>query len=46
MLGVRREELTAAAEKLQQAGFIRNHRSRIVVLDRSGWKVTPANATT
>ena len=36
MLGVRREELTAAAEKLQQAGFIRNHRSRIVVLDRSG----------
>jgi hypothetical protein len=34
LLGVRRESVTAAALKLQQAGAIRYHRGRIEVLDR------------
>ena len=36
LLGVRREGVTAAALKLQQAGVIRYSRGRIDVLDRSG----------
>jgi len=36
MLGVRREGITEAAGKLQQAGFIRNRRGHIAVLERSG----------
>lgn len=36
MLGVRREGITAAAQKLQRAGFIRYGRGRIRVLDRRG----------
>jgi CRP-like cAMP-binding protein len=34
LLGVRREGVTAAAQKLLQAGVIRYHRGRIAVLDR------------
>lgn len=34
LLGVRREGVTAAAQKLQQAGVIRYHRGHIEVLDR------------
>ncbi|MES2917997.1 MAG: Crp/Fnr family transcriptional regulator [Pseudomonadota bacterium] len=36
MLGVRREAITEAARKLQQAGFIRYRRGHIAVLDRAG----------
>ena len=36
LLGVRREGVTAAARKLQGAGYIRNGRGRIQVLDRPG----------
>jgi len=36
MLGVRREGVTEAAGKLQDAGLIQYHRGRIVVLDRPG----------
>lgn len=36
LLGVRREGVTIAAHKLQEAGMIRYHRGHIVVLDRSG----------
>jgi CRP-like cAMP-binding protein len=35
LLGVRREGVTAAAQKLLQAGVIRYHRGRIAVLDRA-----------
>ncbi len=36
MLGVRREGITAAAGRLQVAGFIRYRRGHIAVIDRSG----------
>lgn len=36
MLGVRREGVTSAARKLQDAGLIKCGRGRIVVLDRAG----------
>lgn len=36
MLGVRREGITEAAGRLQRAGFIRNRRGHIEVLERSG----------
>lgn len=36
LLGVRREGVTAAAQKLQQAGMIRYRRGHIEVLDRHG----------
>ena len=36
MLGVRREGITEAAGRLQQAGFIRYRRGHISVIDRSG----------
>ena len=36
MLGVRREGVTEAAGKLQEAGLIQYHRGRIAVLDRTG----------
>jgi CRP-like cAMP-binding protein len=36
MLGVRREGITEAAGRLQQAGIIRNRRGHITVLERAG----------
>jgi CRP-like cAMP-binding protein len=36
MLGVRRESITQAAGRLQSAGWIRNSRGKIRILDRSG----------
>jgi Mn-dependent DtxR family transcriptional regulator len=36
MLGVRREGVTEAARKLQEAGLIHYSRGHIVVLDRPG----------
>ncbi|MDC8758859.1 Crp/Fnr family transcriptional regulator [Janthinobacterium fluminis] len=36
MLGVRRESVTVAARKLQDAGLIRYRRGTVVVLDRNG----------
>jgi CRP-like cAMP-binding protein len=36
MLGVRRESVTEAAGKLQNAGLIKHGRGRIIVLDRPG----------
>jgi DNA-binding transcriptional regulator YhcF (GntR family) len=36
MLGVRREGITEAAGKLQQAGFILYRRGHITVIDRAG----------
>ena len=36
MLGVRREGITAAAGRLQDAGFIRSRRGHIAVLERTG----------
>jgi CRP-like cAMP-binding protein len=36
MLGVRRESITEAAGRLQEAGFIRYRRGHIAVLDRNG----------
>ena len=38
MLGVRRESITEAAGRLQEAGFIRYRRGHIAVLDRNGLK--------
>lgn len=40
MLGVRREGITEAAGKLQQAGYIRYRRGHIAVLDRAGLEKT------
>ena len=36
MLGVRREGITEAAGRLQQAGFVRSRRGHMTVLDRAG----------
>jgi hypothetical protein len=36
MIGVRREGITEAAQKLQQAGFISYRRGHITILDRTG----------
>lgn len=38
MIGVRREAITEAAQRLQQLGFIRYRRGHITVLDRAGLK--------
>ena len=39
MLGVRRESITEAVRRLQQAGFIRCRRGHIAVLDRAGLEI-------
>jgi Mn-dependent DtxR family transcriptional regulator len=36
ILGVRRDDITEAAEKLHHAGFIRYRRAHITVLERTG----------
>jgi DNA-binding IscR family transcriptional regulator len=36
MLGVRREGITEAAGKLQEAGFVRSRRGHMAVLERAG----------